>query len=46
MYRQFAGLAGSRRIPDETTIFRFRHLLERYELASKILVTVNAGFAV
>ena len=29
MYRDFAGLdAGLARLPDETTILRFRHLLE------------------
>lgn len=28
LYRRFAGLDGSPRIPDETTILRFRHLLE------------------
>jgi IS5 family transposase len=45
LYRQFAGLAGARRIPDETTILRFRHLLEKHELAPKILKTINAGLA-
>jgi IS5 family transposase len=45
LYRQFAGLAGSRRIPDETTILRFRHLLEKHKLAPKLLKTINAGLA-
>lgn len=45
LYRQFAGLMGSRRIPDETTILRFRHLLEKQDLAPKILKTINAGLA-
>jgi IS5 family transposase len=42
LYRQFAGLAGTRRIQDETTIPRFRHLLDKYELAPMILNTINA----
>ena len=34
LYREFAGLdAGITRLPDETTILRFRHLLERHHLA-------------
>jgi IS5 family transposase len=45
LYRQFAGLAGARRIPDETTILRFRHLLEKHALTPQILKTVNAGLA-
>jgi transposase, IS5 family len=32
-------------MPDETTILRFRHLLEKHELAPKILATINAGLA-
>jgi IS5 family transposase len=43
LYREFAGLAGPmRRLPDESTILRFRHLLEKHELAGPILATVNA----
>ncbi len=45
LYRWFAGLAGSCRIPDETTILRFRYLLEKHELAPKILLTIDAGLA-
>ncbi len=45
LYREFAGLAGSPRIPDETTILRFRHLLEKHELAAKVMATINAGLA-
>jgi len=31
LYREFAGLdAGADRLPDESTILRFRHLLERH----------------
>lgn len=45
LYREFAGLAGSPRIPDETTILRFWHLLEKHELAAKVMETINAGLA-
>jgi IS5 family transposase len=45
LYRQFAELAESHWIPDDTTILRFRHLLEKHELAPKILKTINAGLA-
>lgn len=41
----FAGLEGAVRMPDETTILRFRHLLEKHELAPKILAVINAGLA-
>ncbi len=40
--RAFAGLSLTKPIPDETTIFNFRHLLEEYELAPEILARVNA----
>jgi len=41
--RQFAGLdAGIDRMPDETTILHFRHLLERHDLGLRILAEVNA----
>jgi transposase, IS5 family len=40
--REFAGLGGrSDRLPDETTILRFRHLLDRHGLAAGILGKVN-----
>lgn len=45
MYRRFAGLEGAARMPDETTILRFRHLLERHALASQVLATINAHLA-
>jgi IS5 family transposase len=42
MYRAFAGLEmGVDRLPDETTILRFRHLLERHYLAAGMLALVN-----
>jgi IS5 family transposase len=42
MYREFAGLdAGITRLPDETTILRFRHLLERHQLAGPMLASIN-----
>jgi IS5 family transposase len=45
LYRRFVGLEGAARMPDETTILRFRHLLEKYELAPQVLGTINAGLA-
>ena len=42
LYRDFAGLqAAQGRLPDESTILRFRHRLERHKLAGQILATVN-----
>ncbi|HRA81606.1 MAG TPA: IS5 family transposase [Thauera sp.] len=42
LYREFADLEGPmRRLPDESTILRFRHLLEAHGLAAQILATVN-----
>ena len=39
----YAGLElGDDAIPDETTIFNFRHLLERHELTRAIFEAVNA----
>ena len=40
--RRFAGLSLTRgSLPDETTILNFRHLLEKHELAPKLLAAVN-----
>lgn len=42
LYLEFAGLgSGVSRIPDETTILRFRHLLEKHDLAVDMLRVVN-----
>jgi transposase, IS5 family len=42
MYREFAGLDNwATRLPDESTILRFRHLLEAHKLAAQILVAIN-----
>jgi len=41
LYREFAQLDEFGRLPDESTILRFRHRLERYKLAEQILTTVN-----
>ena len=42
LYREFAGLdIGNVRLPDESTILRFRHLLEAHKLAGPVLATVN-----
>ena len=45
LYRRFVGLDGSARMPDETTILRFRHLLEKQQLAPKVLAAINATLA-
>lgn len=39
--RNFAGLTLSDRIPDETTILNFRHLLEKHQLGSKLFEEIN-----
>jgi len=42
LYREFALLEGGvRRLPDESTILRFRHLLEAHALSGAMLATVN-----
>ena len=42
-FRDFAGLSRwDEHIPSESSILRFRHLLERHKLAEQILATVNA----
>jgi transposase, IS5 family len=42
VFREFAKLAdGVQRLPDETTILRFRHLLEKHDLAIDMLRVVN-----
>jgi IS5 family transposase len=39
--RRFAGLDLTRNLPDETTILKFRHLLEKHGLARKIFECIN-----
>jgi IS5 family transposase len=42
VFREFAKLGdGVERLPDETTILRFRHLLEKHDLAADMLRVVN-----
>lgn len=42
LFREFAGLGGwDERLPDESTILRFRHVLEKHKLATQILQAVN-----
>lgn len=42
LYRSFAGLdIGAQRMPDESTILRFRHLLEANALAAQMFAQVN-----
>jgi transposase len=44
--RHFAGIEfGDDRIPDETTILNFRHLLETHELTEKLFAEVNSHLA-
>jgi IS5 family transposase len=46
MFREFAGLdQGEENLPDESTILRFRHLLEQHNLSLQLLATVNATLA-
>jgi Transposase domain (DUF772) len=41
LFREFAGLGWDTWPPDESTILRFRHLLEKHKLAEQILALVN-----
>jgi len=46
LYRQFAGLdIGNRGVPDESTLLRFRHLLEEHKLAARMLLVINTTLA-
>ncbi|HFP9222557.1 TPA: IS5 family transposase [Raoultella planticola] len=46
LYCEFAHLdAGISRLPDESTILRFRHLLEENNLSLQLLATINATLA-
>jgi IS5 family transposase len=42
LYREFAQLEEFGRLPDESTILRFRHMLEEHGLGQQILAAVNA----
>ena len=43
LYCEFAQLdAGATRLPDESTILRFRHLLEAHNLSAQMLTAINA----
>ena len=41
LFREFAGLNWDTAVPDETTILRFRRLLEEHKLAPQVLALVN-----
>jgi len=41
LFREFASLGWDTRLPDESTILRFRHLLEKHKLAEQILGVIN-----
>lgn len=45
LYREFAGLGSTARLPDRVSILRFRHLLEAHGLAARMLAAVNATLA-
>ena len=46
LYCEFARLdPGITRLPDESTILRFRHLLEKHKLSVELLATINATLA-
>ncbi len=46
LYCQFACLdLGMSRLPDESTILRFRHLLEKHDLILQIMAAINASLA-
>jgi IS5 family transposase len=46
LYREFAGLdAGVTRMPDESTILRFRHLLEANDLSIQLMAAINTILA-
>jgi IS5 family transposase len=46
LYCEFARLdPGATRLPDESTILRFRHLLEEHKLSIQLLATINATLA-
>ena len=46
LYCEFARLdPGATRLPDESTILRFRHLLEEHNLSLQLLATINATLA-
>lgn len=39
--RRFAGLRINNQIPDETTILKFRHLLEKHDLGKSLFNAIN-----
>lgn len=46
LYCEFARLdPGSMRLPDESSILRFRHLLEEHNLSIQLMATINATLA-
>lgn len=46
LYRQFARLdMGTSKVPDESTLLRFRHLLETHNLAARMLLVINTTLA-
>ena len=44
LYREFAGLAGVLRFPNETNILRFGHPLKKHKLAHKAVELIITGW--
>lgn len=43
LYRRFVGLDGATDLPNESTIVRFRHLLDEHQFVPQMLATINDG---
>lgn len=41
LFREFASLGWNSRLPDESTILGFRHLLDKHKLVDQILMLVD-----
>jgi IS5 family transposase len=41
MYREFASLGSTTRLPDKSAVLRFRPLLEEHKLAAQMLAVIN-----
>jgi IS5 family transposase len=41
LFREFAGMGWDTRLPDESTILRFRHLLKEHRLVEQVLATID-----
>jgi IS5 family transposase len=41
MYREFASLGWTTRLPDKSAVLRFRPMLEEHKLAAQMLAVIN-----